>query len=204
MLLLLRRPGRMPWCSAHSRMYVNCWQQRTDAGNKDQVAFNIYDTVISPQRVLSSNYKNSIDLGSGGALRSPDSQVLMTCNQNIPLKRHYRQTIRSRRSCIPNTLYIHLQTRRNKYNKWCLRDSTSAMRMRKVIQPTRDVHIRDWVQVQLRFVRMGWYFHLMLCCTLLEPGINTVFGLLHAGWPVESDAVTETYCYGSHVPATPD
>jgi len=127
----------------------------------------------------------------------------MTCNRNIPAKDITGKPLEfvvavSRTHCTRD-----LQTRRKKHNKWCLRDRSDVQYQRSAhahsyppVPPTRDVHIRDWIEVQLRFVRTSY---LLLCCMWLERGINTAFGLFHAGWPVESDAVTETCCYGPHI-----
>lgn len=75
--------------------------------------------------------------------------------------------------------------------------NTSVVRMSIVILPSRLL-VTSKSETELKCscvlcVRVDT-FYLMLCCVRLEPGINTAFGLLHAGWPAESDAVTETYC----------
>jgi hypothetical protein len=122
----------------------------------------------------------------------------MTCKWNIPVKNitYYPQEVVGAVSRTHCTFICKLEERnsRNEVYETGVMFNTS---MRIVILSSRLL-VTCTSETALKFscvlcVRVDTCY-LMLCCVWLEPGINTVFGLLHAGWSVESDAVTETCC----------
>lgn len=114
----------------------------------------------------------------------------MTCNLNIPLKRHYKPPEIIGAVSQTHCTFISKLEERNTTNDVYETEimlSTSAVRMRIVILPSRQL-VTCTSETELKCscvlcVRV-YTFYLMLCRTWLEPGINMAFGLLHAGWPL--------------------